>query len=110
MIVVADADPAARLEIAAVLREDDMVVVEAEDAQALARAAERWFDLAVVDADLPGASTLRGAGLDPEVPVVVVARSAGPLTDAVAEALGAVGVLRKPVDEDDLRTIVWNLC
>ncbi len=109
VVIVADPDRAARGRVAELLRGDEVVVVEAEDGPGVARAAaEHDVDLVVVDADLPGASTLRH-DVPASVPVVVTTRSPGGSADAVAAALDARGVLRKPVDEDDLRTIVWNL-
>ena len=110
VVIVADPDPTARAAIAALLRDDDLLVIEAGNVHAIERASSSSHpDLAVVDADLPGASRLRSRALSRDVPVVVVTRTPGPFADAVSIALDAVGVLAKPVDEDDLRTIVWNL-
>ena len=107
-VLVADADPVTRAQLAALLRADDLVVVEAADEPAVKRASQGALDLAVIDADLPDASRLR-RHLAPGLPIILVARSPGPVADAIAMSLDAIGVLTKPVDEDDLRTIVWNL-
>lgn len=87
-----------------------MVVLEADDRHGVARATAACdIDLAVIDADLPGASDLREGTLGSQVPVVLTTRTPGPVADALAARLRAVGVMRKPIDDDDLRTVVWNL-
>ena len=108
-VLVADPDPAGRRYLGGVLRNDELSIVEADDEEAVkAAVAHGAVDLAVVDADLPGASRLR-RHLGHDLPIILVAHELGPFADAVAMALDAVGVLVKPIDEDDLRTIVWNL-
>ena len=108
-VLVADPNPETRRHLGGLLGNDELSIVEAADEEAVKAAmAGAVVDLAVVDADLPGASRLR-RHLGHDLPIVLVASELGPFADAVAMALDAVGVLVKPVDEDDLRTIVWNL-
>jgi CheY-like chemotaxis protein len=108
-VLVADPDPDTRRHLGGLLAGDELSIVEAGDEEAVKlAAADGAVDLAVVDADLPGASRLR-RHLGHDLPIILVARELGPFADAVAMALDAVGVLVSPVDEDDLRTIVWNL-
>jgi DNA-binding response OmpR family regulator len=91
--------------------------VECERTEDLARAHERARlsgpDLAIIDADCPGARELVAAfGEDPNVepvPVVVVGDFGTPEASSAFIALGAARVLAKPVSKDALQRTVVEL-
>ena len=118
-IVVADDDDDMRALVVEALRGDGHWVVEARDGEELLVALHdtgpdpAWCpDVVVSDVKMPKLSGLgalaafRRAGLP--CAVVLMTVLGDPSIESVARALGAVGVLRKPFDVDDLRTAVVN--
>jgi CheY-like chemotaxis protein len=117
-VLVADDDGDLREIVAETLRADGYEVTEARDGsellELLERAAEEDTrpDIIVTDVKMPllsglgVLSAMRRAHLP--VPVVVMTAYAHDSVRTVARRLGAVGVLRKPFDIDDLRTAVMN--
>jgi CheY-like chemotaxis protein len=118
-VLVADDDDDVRALVASVLREDGYEVVEACDgAELLARLEEGVDDPAarpdvvLTDVMMPGLSglgvldSLRRAHID--FPVVLMTVLKDHSIHIVARRLGAVGVLSKPLDVDDLRTAIVN--
>jgi len=118
-VIVADDDDALRDLIADALRSDGYKVVEARDgeellslvADSVGDAATRP-DVVVVDVRMP---KLSGLGVLEELrrtyvrlPVVVITGFSPDSVEVVARRLGAMGVLRKPFDMDDLRTAIVN--
>ncbi len=89
------------------------VAAAADGETAMAQLAERSFDLVVTDLKLPGASGLEVLAAcratHPDLPVVVLT-AYGTVRSAVeAMRLGALDFLEKPVDIDDLFTLVRSL-
>jgi CheY-like chemotaxis protein len=118
-VLVAEDDDEARGVMVLALQDDGFVVAEARDGvealRRLLRPTENRdvpMDVIVADIRMPRASgldlleELRRADID--IPVVVVTGDLAPTTLAEAERLGAVAVLRKPFDLDDLRTVVLH--
>lgn len=118
-VIVADDDDELRDLIADALRSDGYKVVEARDgeellslvADSVGDAATRP-DVVVVDVRMP---KLSGLGVLEELrrtyvrlPVVVITGFSPDSVEVVARRLGAMGVLRKPFDMDDLRTAIVN--
>ena len=118
-VLLAEDDADTRYLLAWAMRDDGFEVVEAEDgAQLLARieeargADEDLPDVIVTDLRMPRVSGLevlervKNDGLG--VPVLVVTAHGDALTTRRAERLGAVAVLHKPVDLDDLLTALLH--
>jgi len=114
-VIVADDDDDMRSAVAQALRIEGYVVSEAHDGAELMAMLDEGSvrpDIIVADVKMP---RLSGFGVlqaltvgHRDVPVVLMtAFSDGPV-GAVALELGAVGVLRKPFDPDDLLTAVCN--
>jgi two-component system response regulator (stage 0 sporulation protein F) len=120
-VLVADDDDDMRALVASALRADGYDVLEARDGaelldrleQALEQPAARP-DIVVTDIMMPRLSglgvldALRRAQL--HFPVILMTVLADDSINIVAKRLGAIGVLRKPFDVDDLRTAVVNAC
>jgi DNA-binding response OmpR family regulator len=116
-VLVADDDEALRSYIAHTLRKDGYTVVEAADGhQALDYLAGVEYplppDVVLLDVRM---RHLSGFGVldalqraNVVVPVIVMSLLDDASVDVVAKGLGAVGVLHKPIDVDDLRTAVLN--
>jgi DNA-binding response OmpR family regulator len=117
-VIVADDDDELRDHIADALRTDGYKVVEARDGEeVLGLVADSVSDTAtrpdvvVVDVRMP---KLSGLGVLEEIrrtcrlPVVVITGFSPDSVEIVARRLGAMAVLRKPFDMDDLRTAVVN--
>jgi len=118
-VLVADDDDDMRALVAATLRADGYNVLEASDGVELLDQLERALDdprarpdVVVTDVMMP---RLSGLGVldalkraQQHFPVVLMTVLADVSVDIVARRLGAVGVLRKPFDIDDLRTAVVN--
>jgi CheY-like chemotaxis protein len=118
-VLVADDDEEFRCLVVEALRSDGYVVVEARDgAETLERVADTLNDSAehpdilVIDVRMP---RLSGLGVLQELrrlrmrlPVVMMTGFSPESVEVVAKRLGAMGVLRKPFDVDDLRTAVLN--
>jgi CheY-like chemotaxis protein len=118
-ILVADDDDDMRELMASALRSDGYSVVEARDGaellEILRDALEderRCPDILVTDIKMPHLSglgvlqALRRARV--RLPVILVTAFADESMHTVAKRLGAIGVLQKPFDVDDLRTVVLN--
>jgi two-component system response regulator (stage 0 sporulation protein F) len=118
-VFVADDDEDLRALVVETLRSDGYTVVEAGDGEellallsdALADPASRP-DIVVADVRMP---KLSGLGVlehlnraHVRVPVLLMTGFAPQSVGIVARRLGAVGVLEKPFDVDDLRTAVMN--
>jgi len=120
-VLVADDDEDMRALVATTLREDGYLVREARDgAELLTRLEEALDDpsarpdVVVSDVLMPGLSglgvlnALRRAQQD--VPVILITVLTDETIHVVARRLGAVGVLHKPFDIDDLRTAIIHAC
>jgi DNA-binding response OmpR family regulator len=114
-VIVADDDDDMRAAVAEALRMEGYLVSEAYDGAELIAMIDEGSvtpDIIVADVKMP---RLSGFGMlealhrgHRDVPVVLMtAFSDGPV-HAVALQLGAVGVLHKPFDPDDLLTAVCN--
>jgi len=118
-VVVADDDDELRAVVVDALRSDGYSVVEARDGEELlALVADLVGDAAtrpdviVADVRMP---KLSGLGVLEELrrthvrlPVVMMTGFSPDSVEVVARRFGAMGVLRKPFDLDDLRTAVMN--
>jgi FixJ family two-component response regulator len=115
VVIVADDDDDMRSAVAEALRIEGYLVSEAHDGAELIAMLDDGSvrpDIIVADIKMP---RLSGFGVlqaltvgHRDVPVVLItALSDGPV-GAVALKLGAVGVLHKPFDSDDLLTAVCN--
>jgi CheY-like chemotaxis protein len=120
-VLVADDDDDMRDLVAGTLRADGYAVLEARDGADLLTQLETAMgdpaarpDLVVTDIMMPKLSglgvldALRRAQL--HFPVILMTVLKDDSVYIVARRLGAVGVLRKPFDIDDLRTAVVNAC
>ncbi len=120
-VLVADDDEDMRELIASTLRSDGYVVLEARDGGDLLDQLEAAFDdpsarpdVVVADIMMPRLSglgvldALRRARA--HFPVLLITVLADESVHVVARKLGALGVLHKPFDMDDLRTAVVNAC
>jgi CheY-like chemotaxis protein len=120
-VLIADDDEDMRELVATTLRADGYVVLEARDGADLLGQLEAALDdpkarpdVVVTDIMMPKLSGLgvldaiRRAQL--HFPVILMTVLADESVYVVAKRLGAVGVLRKPFDIDDLRTAVVNAC
>lgn len=118
-VLIADDDDDMRALMATTLRSDGYSVVEAHDGaellEILRDALEdprRRPDILVTDIKMPRLSgfgvlqALRRAQV--RMPVILVTAFGDQSMHTVAKRLGAVGVLQKPFDVDDLRTVVLN--
>ena len=118
-VLVADDDEDMRALVADTFRSDGYTVVEARDGAELLHLLEHAFDdpralpdVVVSNAMMPHLSglgvldALRRAHL--HFPVILMTVLADDSVHTVARRLGAVGVLHKPFDVDDLRTAVMN--
>lgn len=116
-VLVADDDDDLRALIAATLRSDGHDVVEARDGAELLERLDVAInseddkpDLLITDVRMPMLSglgvltALRRAHVS--MPVLVITVYADASIRAVAERLGAVGLLLKPIDMDELRAAV----
>ncbi|MGO9838122.1 MAG: response regulator [Polyangiaceae bacterium] len=118
-ILVADDDEDVRALVVETLRADGHTVVEACDGAELVECLRDALDnsaacpdVIVTDVRMP---KLSGLGVLAElrrshwnVPVVLITVLADDSVRTVARRLGAVGVLKKPLDVDNLRTAVLN--
>jgi len=118
-ILIADDDDDMRSLVADTFRSDGYTVIEARDGAELLYRLEHAFDdpralpdVVVTDVMMPQLSglgvldALRRANL--HFPVILMTVLADNSVHTVARRLGAVGVLQKPLDFDDLRTAVMN--
>jgi len=116
-VLVADDDDELRALVVETLRSDGYLVVEARDGAEMlsflvstAEDPETRPDVIVTDVRMP---KLSGLGVLQELrhaqiplPVILMTGFSPTSVEVVAKRLGAVGVLRKPFDVDDLRTAV----
>ncbi len=118
-VLVADDDDEMRASVTATLQADGCSTVEARDGQELLDLlcnaldeANLRPDVIVADVKMPGLSGLGVlAALQRtrwELPVVLITALTDESIHTVATRLGAVGILRKPFDPDDLTTAVRN--
>ena len=120
-VLVAEDDFELRRMIALALRKDGYEVVVARDGTELLEmvadsflgdAAELSFDVIVSDIRMPGWSgmqVLQGlADRDQPMPVILITAFGDAKTHTLARDLGAVCVLDKPFEMDDLRMVVLN--
>jgi CheY-like chemotaxis protein len=118
-VLVADDDGDMRALVAETFRSDGYTVIEARDGFELLDRLEHAFDdpralpdVVVTDVMMPHLSgigvldALRRAHL--HFPVILMTVLADDSVHTLARRLGAVGVLHKPFDVDDLRTAVMN--
>jgi CheY-like chemotaxis protein len=118
-LLIADDDDDVRALVVNALREDGHEISEARDgAELLARLEEALDDPSVrpdvvlTDIMMPGLSglgvleALKRARM--HLPVVLMTVLHDESIHVVARRLGAVGVLRKPIDFDNLRTAIVN--
>ncbi len=118
-ILIADDDDDMRALMATTLRNDGYSVVEASDGAQLLEILRDAMDdvrvrpdILVTDIKMPRLSglgvlqALRRARV--RMPVILVTAFSDESMHTVAKRLGAVGVLQKPFDVDDLRTVVLN--
>jgi CheY-like chemotaxis protein len=118
-VLVADDDDDLRSLVAATLRNDGYTVVEVADGTEaldyLSRALDEPHlrpDIVLTDVRMPN---LSGLGVLEALkqalvvlPIVVMTVLGDDSMRTVAKRLGAVGLLRKPFDMDDLRTAILN--
>jgi CheY-like chemotaxis protein len=119
VVLVAEDDRELRRLVSKVLANDGHDVVEVPDGTAFldyltaSAGSRRAPDVIVSDIFMPGSSGLevlaRMRELGVDVPVVLMTAYANQLAKAGAADLGAVTVLEKPFELDDLRMIVLNL-
>jgi signal transduction histidine kinase/DNA-binding NarL/FixJ family response regulator len=113
ILIVEDTAPIRRL-MARLLAIDGHAAIEAETlAQALEQARRQWFDLVLLDLNLPdgdGLSLLeRWPGERPRPAVIVLTAAVGRGTeDRVASAQAAM--LRKPIGAAELRAAIAEVC
>lgn len=120
-VLVADDDDDLRALVASTLRADGYDVVEASDGADLLDRLEDALqdprsrpDVVVTDIMMPRLSglgvldALRRAQL--HFPVILMTVLADESIHIVAKRLGAIGVLRKPFDVNDLKTAIMNAC
>lgn len=118
-ILVADDDEDVRALVAETLRSDGHYVLEAADGAELVECLRDALDNLTVRPDVIVSDVrmpkLSGLGVLAElrrshwnVPVVLITVLADDSVRTVARRLGAVGVLKKPIDMDNLRTAVLN--
>jgi CheY-like chemotaxis protein len=118
-VLVADDDDDMRALVAETFRSDGYAVIEARDGAELLDHLDHAFDdpralpdVIVTDVMMPNRSglgvleSLRRARM--HLPVILITRLADDSVHTLARRLGAVGVLHKPFDVDDLRTAVMN--
>ncbi len=118
-VVVADDDEEMRAFVIATLQADGCSTVEARDGEELLDLLRNALDkvdlrpdVIVADVKMPGLSglgvlaALQGTKWD--LPVVLITVITDESIHTVAKGLGAVGILHKPFDPDDLVTAVRN--
>jgi CheY-like chemotaxis protein len=118
-VIVAEDDPMMRDLIVGALRGDGFEVLEAASGDALERLASAIacgtleVSLVVSDIRIPGQSglavlpLLRQSARPP--PIVLITAFSEPETQRAALNMGATGILDKPFELDDFRTVVWYL-
>jgi CheY-like chemotaxis protein len=118
-VLVADDDDEMRAFVTATLQEDGCSTVEAHDGRELLELLKSALDcpdlrpdVIVTDVKMPGISGLGAlAALQQSkwnLPVVLITVLTDDSLHVVAKRLGAVGILHKPFDPDDLLTAVHN--
>ena len=118
-VLVADDDEEMRAFVIAALHADGCSTVEAHDGEELLDLLRNALDevdlrpdVIVADVKMPGLSGLGVlAALQRtrwDLPVVLITVLKDESIDAIARQLGAVGILHKPFDPDDLVTAVRN--
>jgi DNA-binding NtrC family response regulator len=121
-VLVGEDDTEFRHLLAMVLEGDGYNVQEAADGTQIIEWLAYWSDLGSLDAAcnliisdirMPGFSGLDVLTslhcLDSQIPVIVITAFGDEETQRMASCLGAVAFLSKPIDMDDLRTVVLNV-
>ena len=117
LVGIVDDDPGVRRALARLVRSHGLAVRTFDSAEAFE--AEGRLEAAcvlIVDVDLPGASGLDlVAGLDLStrwVPVVMLTGRGGDDASwqAAARRVGAIGLLRKPIEASDLLAVIAPYC
>ncbi len=116
---MAEDDGEFRALLAELLRKEGNEVVEAEDGAALLeRLAEAdrgagGYDLVLTDFRMPGFDAfdvmLRRRPTMTKTPFILLTAFGDPNTDLLAKRLGAVAVLHKPVDFDQVRAVISDV-
>jgi DNA-binding NtrC family response regulator len=110
ILIVEDRDSLRRMLELALRQEGYEVVAAADGAAALARLAERGFDLVLTDLKLPDLSGIEvlaaSRQAQPRVPVVVLTGYGTVGTAVEAMKLGAFDFLEKPLEIDDLTRLI----
>jgi DNA-binding response OmpR family regulator len=118
-LLLVDPYGGSREALGAALRSGGFAVETAEgSSEAIGKAHEGVFDLAIIDLDLPPAhgiaedgwelvSVLRAA--DPGLLLILIAAECRPDTEAEAARVGAAYLLEKPINPRELRSIVRAL-
>jgi DNA-binding response OmpR family regulator len=118
-VLVADDDDELRATLVDALRADGYIVLEAHDGEEMLALLHDTIsdpatrpDVIIADVRMPKLSglgvlaELRHEGV--HVPIVMMTGFHPESVEVVAKRLGAIGILRKPFDLDDLRTAVMN--
>jgi CheY-like chemotaxis protein len=119
LVLVADDDDDMRTLVTESLHADGCTTLEARDGEELLDLLRRALvepecrpDVVLTDVKMPG---LSGLGVlhvlklaRSRLPVVLMTASSEASIDTVAKRLGAVGVLRKPFDADDMLIAIHN--
>lgn len=118
-VIIAEDDPEMRRVLASALRRDGFAVIEVEDGKAFVQLLLDSVDaggflgnadLVISDIRMPGASGLQilsgVRSLDTATPVILITAFGDEETHEAARALGALAVLDKPFDVDELRALV----
>jgi DNA-binding response OmpR family regulator len=118
-VVLAEDDATMRHLVALALRRDGFEVLEVADGHALAKVAdavaadELEISVVISDIRMPGKSGLSALPILQKAttapPVLLITAFGDAATHEAAERLGAAGVMDKPFEIDDLRTVVWYL-
>ena len=114
-ILIVDDEPLMRLALAQALADSGCVVEEATDASSATRsvaAAAAPFDVVLLDYQMPDSRDLRLLAriraLSPRTRVMLMTAYPTPEIVAGAETLGAVRVLNKPIDINELCRLVTS--
>ena len=114
-ILIVDDEPLMRLALAQALADSGCVVEEATDASSATRsvtAAAAPFDVVLLDYQMPDSGDLRLLAriraLSPRTRVMLMTAYPTPEIVAGAETLGAVRVLNKPIDINELCRLVTS--
>jgi len=121
-VLVAEEDHALRKRLAATLRRDGYEVIEAKNGLDLldqiapllaTEQPHQAIDVIIADVQMPcftGLEILTDlVEVERQPTVIVISAPGDPSTRARARRLGAIAIMNKPFDIDDLRTVLFNL-